>query len=93
MDKAFLAEQLGARLRQSVHSTQRMVHEAAQDARLGADRAVNIAKGQLLRSERVRAELDALENFRPVSMGKGARVAMGALVEIEGDDSGRTLFL
>jgi transcription elongation GreA/GreB family factor len=93
MDKAFLAEQLGARLRQSVHSTQKMVHEAAQDARSGADRAVNIAKGQLMRSERVRAELDALENFRPVSMGKGARVALGALVEIEGDDSGRTLFL
>ena len=93
MDKSFLAEQLGTKLREAVHSTQRAVGEAAQDARSGADRAVNIAKGQLLRSERVRAELDALDNFHPMPIPKGARVAMGALVEIEGEDSGRTLFL
>lgn len=93
MDKSFLAEQLGSKLRESAHAAQRTVGEAAEDARSGADRAVNIAKGQLLRSERVRAELDALDNFHPVSLGKGARVSMGALVEIEGEDSGRTLFL
>lgn len=93
MDKAFLSEQLGARLRENVHLAQKTLSEATQDARSGADRAVNIAKGQLRRTERVRAELDAIDNFRPQPLGKGARVVLGALVEIEGDDSGRTLFL
>jgi transcription elongation GreA/GreB family factor len=93
MDKAFLSEQLGAKLRENVHHAQKTLSEAAQDARSGADRAVNIAKGQMLRTERVRAELDAIENFRPKPLGKGATVVLGALIEIEGDDSGRTLFL
>lgn len=93
MDKSFLAEQLGRKLREVVHGAQRALTEAAQDARSGANRAVNLAKGQGLRTDRLRAELDALDNFRPVAFARGARVGLGALVEIEGDEAGRTLFL
>ena len=93
MDKAFLAEQLGARLRDLVQSAHKAQKESAIDARSGADRAVNIAKGQALRSERARAELDALDGFAPAPSGKGAKVAMGSLVEIESSEGGRTVFL
>lgn len=93
MDKTFLAEQLGSRLREAAHESTRALSEAAQDARSGADRAVNIAKGQALRNERVRAELEAIANFDPKPLGKNATVTLGALIEIEGEDSGRTLFL
>lgn len=93
MDKAFLVEQLGQKLRESVQAVHRAQRESAQDARSGADRAVNIARGQALRSERARAELDALDNFAPAPLERSARIQVGALVEVEGDDTGRTLFL
>lgn len=93
MDKRFLTEQLGARFRDAVqlsHKTQKDSHE---HARTGEDRAVALAKGLARRDERVRAELDALDGFAPQPLGKGAKATLGALVEIEGEDSGRTLFL
>jgi len=93
MDKSFLAEQLGARLREAVQTVHKAQKESAIDARSGADRALNIAKGQALRSERARAELDALDNFAPGPLKKGERITLGALVEVEGEDSGRTVFL
>lgn len=93
MDKRFLTEQLGARLREAVQIAHKTQRDASQDARSGADRAVNLAKGQALRNERVRAELDALDGFAPQPMGKGSKVGLGALVEIENDESGRTLFI
>lgn len=93
MDKAFLVEQLGQKLRESVQLVHKAQKESAVDARSGADRAVNIAKGQAQRSERARAELDALDNFAPQPLGRNARIAVGALVEIEGEEMGRTVFL
>jgi transcription elongation GreA/GreB family factor len=95
MDKRFLLEQLGAHLRDAVQQSHTAHVEAAQDARSGANRAVNMARGQALRSERARAELDALDGFSPQPLPKGARIAIGALVEVEGDDDtgGKTLFL
>lgn len=93
MDKRFLVEQLGARLREAVQLAHKTQRDATEDARSGADRAVNLAKGQVHRNERVRAELDALDGFAPQPLGKGARAGLGALVEIEGEDSGRTLFV
>ena len=54
MDKSFLIEQLGARMREAVQSTHQAAREASQDARSGASRAVNLAKGQLQRSTTAR---------------------------------------
>ncbi len=93
MDKAFLVEQLGQKLRDAVQTVHKAQSEAAQDARSGADRALNLAKGQAMRSERARLELDALDNFRPAPLKKGERIGLGALVELEGDEMGRTFFL
>lgn len=93
MDKRFLTEQLGARFRDAVQLSHKTQKDASQDARSGADRAVNLAKGLAERNERVRAELDALDGFAPQLFPKGSRAALGALVEIENEDSGRTLFL
>ncbi len=94
MDKNFLCEQLGARLREAVQSAHKAHTEATQDARSGANRAVNLAKGQGLRSVRAREELDALDGFAPQSLAKGSPVTLGALVEVEDDEgAGRTFFL
>ena len=94
VDKTFLCEQLGARLRDAVQQAHKAHSEAAQDARSGANRAVNLAKGQALRSVRAREELDALDGFSPQPLPKRAAVTLGALVEVEDDEgAGRTFFL
>ena len=94
MDKLFLCEQLGSRLREAVQLAHRAHTEAAQDARSGANRAVNLAKGQALRSVRAREELDALDGFSPRPLPKGAAISLGAVVEVEDEEGeGRTFFL
>ena len=51
--------------------------------------------GQGRRLEKARAELALLETFRPAPLPQGGRIAVGAVVEIEDEDSGegRTFFL
>jgi transcription elongation GreA/GreB family factor len=94
MDKLFLCQQLGAKLREAVQLAHRAHSEATQDARSGANRAVNLAKGQGLRSVRAREELDALDGFSPRPVPRNAPVGLGALVEVEDEDcAGRTFFL
>ncbi len=93
MDKTFLVQQLGAKLRDAVQQTHRAASEAREDARSGAARAVNMAKGQGLRSVAARSALDAMDQFRVRPLAKGEPIGLGAVVEVEGDESGRTLFL
>jgi transcription elongation GreA/GreB family factor len=54
-----------------------------------------MAGAQGERAARANAEADALSTFRPPSLPDGARIQLGALVEIEDEDSGegRTFFL
>jgi transcription elongation GreA/GreB family factor len=93
MDKTFLLKQLGDRLRGAVQKTHQAARDAREDARSGAARAVNLALGQGQRSAASREALDALETFRPTSLGKGQPIGLGAIVELEDGETGRTLFL
>jgi transcription elongation GreA/GreB family factor len=93
MDKIFLVEQLGEKLRMAVQETHRAAEEARTDARSGAPRAVNIALGQGKRSAAAREALDAMDTFRVHPLQKGERIGMGTVVEVEDGESGRTLFI
>jgi transcription elongation GreA/GreB family factor len=105
MNKLFLVEQLAARIRGAAAVAQRAGDDAAVVAREGAtanekreDGRValefqSLARGHALRAEKARAELAILDGFRPAPLARGARVALGALVEIEDGDEGRTIFL
>ncbi len=93
MDKTFLVEQLGEKLRAAVQRTHRSVTEAREDARSGAARAVNIARAHGERSAQAREALDALDSFRARPLQRGERIGLGAVVEIEDGEAGRTLFL
>lgn len=107
MQKALLVQQLTEQLRQSVRVALAAGKEAAEEAQHGAtpaERRENaqasreyayVAKGQTRRAAAANQELDRLERFRPQALRAGARVAIGAIVEIEDEDSGegRTFFL
>lgn len=95
MDKTFLLEQLGQKLRAIADQAARTAEEARVEAKTGANRAVNLAKGIEQRSAAAISDLDALEQFRVKPLAKGERIGLGAVVEIENDDGdgGRTLFL
>jgi transcription elongation GreA/GreB family factor len=93
MDKSFLVAQLGERLRDSLQHAHRAGVEARQDARSGAARAVNLAKAQTQRELGVKDALEALSVFKPRAIGRGERIALGAIVEVEDGESGKTLFL
>ncbi len=93
MDKRELVTQLGEKLRSAVQQTHRAASEAREDARSGAARAVNIARGQLQRSTAAREALDALDAFHVRPLKRGEPIGLGAVVEIEGAQGGRTLFI
>jgi transcription elongation GreA/GreB family factor len=105
MDKIALIEQLAARIRQAAAVAMRAGEDAATIARDGATAAEkredarvalefqSLAKGQTLRADKARAELAALEAFRPPRLAENARVAVGAVVEVEDGEEGRTFFL
>lgn len=93
MDKSFLVEQLGAKLRAAVQQAHRSAEEARADARSGAARAVNLARGQTQRSAAAREALDALDAFRVRPLRKGEPIGLGTVVEIEDGEIGRSLFL
>ncbi|MCI0573969.1 MAG: GreA/GreB family elongation factor [Myxococcaceae bacterium] len=105
MDKQSLVDQLTSRLRASAQVAHQAGAAAAQEAREGATPAEKredarvaleqggLARGQAQREERARAELAALDAFHPRPFAPGAPVALGAVVEVEDEDSGRTFFL
>ena len=93
MDKTFLLQQLGARLRDAVQQTHRAATEAREDARSNAARAVNLARAQAGRSAGAREALDALDVFRVRPLKRGEPICLGAVVEVEDGEVGRTLFL
>lgn len=107
MDKQDLLLQLCSQLRRTVQGAATAAAEAAGEARAAADptdrqsdsgnavELARMARGQDQRRERALAELAALESFRPRALPETAAVALGALVEIEDEESGegRTFFL
>lgn len=105
MDKKFLVDQLAERLRESANVALQAQKAAAVEARDGATAAEkredarvsqeygSLARGQGQRAEKLRAELAALEGFRPPTLSPKAPIELGAIVEVEGEELGRTFFL
>jgi transcription elongation GreA/GreB family factor len=105
MDKRALVEQLVSRIQQAAAVAQRAGEDAALMARDGATAAEkrddarvalefqSLAKGQSRRVEKAKAELARLESFRPSRLPPGTPIAVGAVVEVEDGDEGRTFFL
>src|SRR5437762_1981181 len=105
MDKRFLVEQLAEQLRASAHVARRAGEAAATEAREGATPAEkredarvaleqgNLARGQADRAHRASTELSTLSVFHPGRVGEDGRVALGAVVEVEDGQQGRTFFL
>ena len=105
MDKRFLIEQLTEKLRASAQVARKAGQAAADEARDGATAAEKrenarvsqeysgLARGQSARASQALAEIATLETFRPTPLPKGARIALGAIVEVEEEGLGRTFFL
>lgn len=105
MDKKFLIEQLTDKLRASAQVARKAGQAAADEARDGATAAEKrenarvsqeysgLARGQSARASQALVEIATLETFRPTPLPKGARIALGAIVEVEEEGLGRTFFL
>ncbi len=107
MDKQDLISQLEGQLRGKVQEAGRSAIECAAEAKNGAtakDKSTDsrvaieyasMARAQKQRAERVYSELKAIEGFRPPALHERSLVKVGAIVEIEDEDSGegRTFFL
>src|SRR6476620_937803 len=105
MDKQFLVDQLAEKLRASGHVARKAGDAAAEEARAGATPAekredgwvameyAGRARGQKDRAARTAAEVSLLETFRPRPLPSRAPIALGAVVEVEDGEQGRTFFL
>jgi transcription elongation GreA/GreB family factor len=107
MDKQDLVAQLARQLDTSARSALAARDAAAQEARDGATpdekredaRAAHqlgtLGKAQQRRAQQALAEADALATFRPGPLAATAKIGLGAIVEIEDEESGegRTFFL
>ncbi|MCB9596256.1 MAG: GreA/GreB family elongation factor [Sandaracinaceae bacterium] len=107
MDKLHLLEQLRSHIQRSAEGAMAAAVEAASEARDAADprersadagtavEHASMARGQTRRRDRALAELSALEYFEPRPFDETAKVRVGALVEIEDEETGegRTFFL
>ncbi len=107
MNKQQLVEQLSEQLRGSARVAGEAKANAAHEARFGATPAekrvdarvaieyANLARAQARRERRAQGELEALARFSPGSFAERAAIAVGAIVEVEDEESGqgRTFFL
>jgi len=105
MDKRALVEQLAERLRAAAKTARRASEDARLEAREGATPAERredarvaleqggLARGQERRAEQATVEIAALERFHPKNLPEDARIELGAIVEVEDEEGGRTLFL
>jgi transcription elongation GreA/GreB family factor len=106
VDKLALIAQLVERLRASARIAEDASDAAAEEARDGATPGEKredsrtalefsrMARAQALRAAQARSDLALLESFRPPAFARGARIALGALVEVEDEEGqGLTFFL
>ncbi|MFT3713690.1 MAG: GreA/GreB family elongation factor [Archangium sp.] len=93
MNKVELTTQLAAKLKQIFLQAERANLDAGTDAKSGAPRAVNLAAATNARLEAARAAWQAVTDFKPVPLAKGQRIGLGALVEVEDGECGKTLFV
>lgn len=107
MDKQDLVTQLEGQLRAQARLAGRSARECADEAMNGASgkektvdsrvamEYASLARGQSQRAEKAQIALRAIEGFSPPALGNRSRVEVGAVVEIEDEESGegRTFFL
>lgn len=93
MDKAFLTAQLGEKLKGIYEQALRAAEDARLEAKTGAPRAVNLAAATRQRLESAQAAWEAVADFKPVPLRRGERIGLGALVELEDGEGGKTLFV
>lgn len=107
MDKQALIDQLAARLRGALRTTRDASSEALDAARFNAteqEKKVDgrhalefgaLASGHARRERQLAEELEALARLRPKALGTRDPIALGALVEIEDEDTheGRTFIV
>jgi len=105
MDKADLVAQLLRHLRASADDAAAQMAAASVEAREGATPAEkredarvaleqgSIARGQQQRLQRARADLALLEGFCPRPLSPSAEIELGAVVEVDSEQMGRTFFL
>ena len=93
MDKAFLTSQLQTKLQAIYDQALRAAEDARTDAKSGAPRAVNLAAATRTRLEAAEAAWASVADFKPAALAKGERIKLGALVEVEDGEGGKTLFL
>ncbi|CAN5663454.1 hypothetical protein BH11MYX1_BH11MYX1_42130 [soil metagenome] len=107
MDKQSLVDQLREQLSTTARAALASRDAAALEAREGATqeekredaRAAHhlgtLGKAQQRRAQEAIAAADALAQFRPAALAGTAKIALGAIVEIEDDErgEGRTFFL
>lgn len=107
MDKRDLIEQLRSQIRTAAEGASDAAAEAVSEAKVALDptdrssdarsavELARMAKGQEKRRKRAMAELERLGSFRPGPFAETSSVRVGALVEIEDEDTGqsRTFFL
>lgn len=93
MDKSFLTQQLAEKLKRVYEQALRAAEDARVEAKTGAPRAVNLAAATRLRLEAAQSAWEVVADFKPASTRKGERIGLGALVEIEDGEDGKTLFV
>ncbi|HWU86593.1 MAG TPA: GreA/GreB family elongation factor [Kofleriaceae bacterium] len=107
MDKTQLVAQLVARLEASARTALSARDAAAAEARDGATpdekredaraahQLAGLGRAQQRRAQQALAEVDNLASFRPPPLPSTSAIGVGAIVEIEDEDSGegRTFFL
>jgi transcription elongation GreA/GreB family factor len=105
VDKHTLVAQLVERLRETLRVAEQARDAAEEEAREGATPAEkredartalefqSLAKGQAQRATRARTELATLDGFRPRPLERDEPVALGAVVEVEHEGGGFTIFL
>ncbi len=107
MDKLDLLRQLESQIRRAADGAQEAAAEAAGQAREALDPSARrgdtanavelarMAKGQEKRQQRALEELARLQAFHPRPLPESAAVKIGAIVEIEEEETGRsrTFFL
>jgi transcription elongation GreA/GreB family factor len=93
MDKAFLIDQLASKLRDTAERALKFATESRDEAKTGAARAVNLAKGTRQRMDEAQAAAQAVAEFRAQPLKRGERIGLGAIVEVEDGEGGKTLFI
>ncbi len=93
MDKTYLVEQLHSKLKSLSSQAQKFAAEARDEAKTGANRAVNLAKATSTRSASAIEATFALESFRAKPFNRRDPIGLGAIVEIEDGELGKTVFI